>query len=142
PAEAAARAARGETNRPPRSAPAEYAAVVAHNIFTLFNGLVIPAAVALFLLKDYRGAWAVSAMALFNTLLALIQEIRAKVHLDRLALLSEVPVGVVRGGTEIRIPAGEVVRGDVVRIAAGDPVVSDGPLLVSNVLEVDNALIT
>jgi cation-transporting ATPase E len=142
PAEAAARAARGEVNRPPRSAPAEYAALVARNFFTLFNALVVPAAVALFLLKDYRSAWAVSAMALFNTLIALVQEIRAKVHLDRLALLAETTVRVVRNGSEVRVPAGEVVRGDVVRLTAGEPVVADGPVLDSNYLEVDEALLT
>src|SRR5262245_27942339 len=124
--EAATRAARGEANRPPRSAPAEYAALVARNLFTAFNALVVPSAVALFLLGDYRGAWAVSAMALFNTLLALAQEVRAKYHLDRLALAAEAAVRVVRDGNEKSVPAGDVVRGDVLRLAAGEPVVADG----------------
>ena len=115
----------------------------AHMVTTQgFNALVVPAAVALFLLEDYRGAWAVSAMALFNTLLALAQEFRAKYHLDRLALHAESSVRVVRDGAESRIPSGEVVRGDMLRLAAGEPVVADGPLLVSNFLEVDEALLT
>jgi cation-transporting ATPase E len=111
-------------------------------LFTLFNALVIPAAVALFLLGDYRGAWAVSAMAGFNTLIALAQELRAKRHLDRLALLAESSVRAVRDGAECRIPAGDVVRGDLLRIAAGEPVVADGPVLNANFLEVDEALLT
>src|SRR5205085_680479 len=131
-----------EGNRPPRSARAEYAALVARNLVTLFNALVVPAAVALFLLGDYRGAWAVGAMALFNTLLALAQEIRAKYHLDHLALHAEATVRVVRDGSESRIPSGEVVRGDVLRLAAGEPVVADGPVRSSNFLEVDEALLT
>jgi len=53
----------GQVNRVRRSALAEYAEIVARNVLTLFNLLVVPSAVALFLLEDYRGAVAVSGMA-------------------------------------------------------------------------------
>src|SRR5436190_20347150 len=123
-AEAANRLERGEGNRLPRSVRAEYAALLTRNLFTLFNALVVPAAIALFLLGEYRGAWAVSAMAVFNTGIALVQEVRAKVHLDRLALLAESTIRVVRDGTEIKVPTGEVVRGDVLKLVAGEPIVA------------------
>src|SRR5262245_12410595 len=51
-AEVAERVARGLTNRVRRSDLAEYADIVGRNVFTLFNALVLPAAVALFLLAD------------------------------------------------------------------------------------------
>ena len=51
-AEVAERVARGQVNRAPRSDLAEYRAIVARNVLTLFNALVVPAAVALFLLHD------------------------------------------------------------------------------------------
>ena len=44
--EAAARAARGEVNRTPRSDWAEYRSILGRNLFTLFNALVVPAAIA------------------------------------------------------------------------------------------------
>src|SRR5687768_16418664 len=65
-AEAAARAARGLVNRPSRSHRAEYLDILWRNLFTLFNALVVPAAVALSLLGEWRGAVAVSGLAVIN----------------------------------------------------------------------------
>jgi cation-transporting ATPase E len=142
PAEAADRLARGQGNRTPRSDWADYRAILARNLFTLFNALVVPAAVALFWLHEYRGAWAVSGMAVVNTLLGLAQEVRAKRHLQRLALLAETRARAVRGGTVCTLPAGDVVLGDLLLLGAGEPVVADGPVLAALFLEVDEALLT
>src|SRR6516162_5864987 len=115
-AEVEARVARGEINRVRRSDRADYLDIAARNLFTLFNALVLPAAVALFFLDEYRGAAAVSGMAVTNTVLGLFQEIRAKRHLDRLALLAETRVRVLRDGAEVEIASGDVVRGDLVLV--------------------------
>src|SRR6516165_8583902 len=88
-AEVAERVARGQVNRAPRSDLAEYGAILRRNVLTLFNALVVPAAVALFLLHDLKAAWAVSGMAVVNSLIGIAQEVRAKRHLDRLAILTE-----------------------------------------------------
>jgi cation-transporting ATPase E len=141
-AEVAGRVARGQVNRPPSSGWAEYRDILARNTLTLFNALVVPAAIALFLLEDYRGAWAVSGMAVANTVIGLVQELRAKRHLDRLALLGETKARVVRDGKEATIPAGDVVLGDVLLLADGEPVVADGTVLTASFLEVDEALLT
>ncbi len=141
-ADVADRTARGQVNRPPDAGWAEYRAIVARNTLTLFNALVVPAAAALFVLKDYRGAWAVSGMAVANTLIGLVQEMRAKRHLDQLAILTETKARVRRDGTEHTIPAGDVVLGDCVLLSAGEPVVADGVVLSAESLEVDEALLT
>ncbi len=141
-AEVAQRIARGEINRVPRSDRAEYLAIVVRNLCTLFNALVAPAAVALFLLGEYGDALAVSGMALTNLFLGLIQEIRAKRHLDRLTLLAETRVRVVRDSQVHEIPSGDVVRDEVLLLSAGDSVVADGAVLESRFLEVDEALLT
>lgn len=141
-AEVADRVARGQVNRPPASGWAEYRDILARNTLTLFNALVVPAAVALFLLADYRAAWAVSGMAVANTLIGLAQEVRAKRHLDQLALLAETKARVRRDGRDVTVPAGDVVLGDVVVLADGEPVVADGTVLTANFLEVDEALLT
>jgi cation-transporting ATPase E len=143
--EAAERAARGLVNRVARSALREYAAIVARNLFTLFNALVVPAAVALFLIggdENLKDAAAISGMILVNTLLGLAQELRAKWHLDRLAILAETKVRVVRDGAAGHIPSGDVVQGDCVLVAVGEPVVADGEVLDAHFLEVDEALLT
>ncbi len=141
-AEAAERAARGQVNRVRRSDRADYLDIVRRNVLTLFNALVVPAALALFALHEYRGAVAVSGMAVTNMVLGLWQEVRAKRHLDRLALLAETKARVLRDGKPLDVPSGEVVLGDVLLLAAGDSVVADGPVLEERFLEVDEALLT
>src|SRR5215813_7555316 len=88
-AEVAERVRRGQVNRTPRSDLREYAQIVARNLFTWFNAMVVPAAAALVALHEYQGGLAVSGMAVVNTVLGLAQEIRAKRHLDKLTILTE-----------------------------------------------------
>jgi cation-transporting ATPase E len=142
PDEVAERTARGQVNRVRRSDRAEYLDIAARNVLTLFNGLVVLAALALFALAEYRGALAVSGMAVTNAVLGLVQEVRAKWHLDRLALLTETRARVVRGGQVGDVPSGDVVLGDHLLLAAGEPVVADGDVLEARFLEVDEALLT
>src|SRR5262249_12819043 len=124
-AEVAERVARGESNRVRRSGRGEYLAIAARNLFTLFKPLSVPPAIALFCLGEYRDALAVSGMALANMILGLIQEVRAKRHLDRLTLLAETRVRVRRDGQVQEVPTGDVVREDVLLLSAGDTVAAD-----------------
>jgi cation-transporting ATPase E len=140
--EVAARRAAGEGNRPPSNNWREYVGIFSRNTFTLFNFLIVPAAAVLFLLRDFRGAWAVSSMALANMLIALTHEFRVKRLLDRLNLLGEAKICVRRDQREETISAGEVVRGDVVLIRSGDTVVADGTVVRSEFLEMDESLLT
>src|SRR3954467_1919654 len=103
-AEVAERIAQGQTNRVRRSDAAEYLDIVRRNVLTLFNILVVPAAVVLLALRDFKAGFAVSGMAIVNTLMGLVQEIRAKWQLDKLTLLAESRVQVVRDGQPVEIP--------------------------------------
>jgi cation-transporting P-type ATPase E len=140
--EVAERVRQGQVNRTPRNDLADYAQIVARNLFTWFNAMVVPAAVALVVLAEYQAGIAVSGMAVVNTVIGLVQEIRAKRHLDKLAILVESRARVLRDGQEREIPASEVVLGDCVLLAAGDTVVADGTVLEARFLEVDEALLT
>jgi cation-transporting ATPase E len=141
-AEVAERIAAGRVNRPPRDGWRAYLDIVRRNTLTLFNILVTPAAVALFLLGDYRGAWAVSGMAVANTLIGLMHELRAKRHLDQLSLLGETRVRVRRDNGEQVIPSGEVVADDLILVSTGDTIVADGTVTSAAFLELDEALLT
>jgi cation-transporting ATPase E len=141
-AEAAQRTAEGRTNRVRRSSAAEYLDVVKRNVLTLYNALVVPAAITLFILGELPAGIAVSGMAVANMVLGLAQELRAKRLLDRLTLLAESRVRVVRDGQVHEIPSGDVVQGDTVLLATGDSVVADGTLLLARFLEIDEALLT
>jgi cation-transporting P-type ATPase E len=141
-AEVAERVAQGRVNRVRRSDAAEYLDIVQRNVLTLFNAMVVPTAVVLLLLQDYKAGLAVSGMMIANTLIGLVQEIRAKRQLDRLTLLAESKVRAVRDGQPLEVPAGDVVEGDLLLLTAGDPVVADGAVVESRFLEIDEALLT
>jgi cation-transporting ATPase E len=140
--EVAERVERGEINRVRSSDQADYLEILARNTLTVFNLLVTPAAIVLFSLGEWRGGCAVSGMALTNTVLGLIQEIRGKIALDRLTLLAETKVRVVRDDVPCEVLSGDVVRGDLVLLAAGEPVVADGSVQNAQFLEIDEALLT
>jgi cation-transporting ATPase E len=141
-AEVAERVRQGQVNRTHRSVWLDYALIVARNVFTLFNFLVTPAAVGLFLLRNYNGAFAVSGFAIVNTAIGLVQEIQAKRHLDKLALLVQAKARVCRDGQVRTILAEEVVLGDLILLSSGDSIVADGAVIESRYLEVDEALLT
>src|SRR5262249_4597256 len=74
--------------------------------------------------------------------LGLVQEIRAKRHLDKLAILAETKARVLRDGAEQAVPSGDVVLDDLVLVTAGEPIVADGTVVEARSLEVDEALLT
>jgi cation-transporting P-type ATPase E len=133
---------RGQSNRPSRADSRQYAQIVSRNLFTLFNAIVVPAAIVLLLLHDSRGAIAVSGMAIVNTVIGLLQEIVTKRRLEKLVILAEPKVRVLRDGSEQGIAAREVVLGDYLLLAPGDMVVADGLLLESTYLEMNEALLS
>src|SRR5688572_8563381 len=140
--EVAERVRRGHVNRAPRTVAREYAQIVFRNVVTWSNVMVTPAAIALFVLGEIQGGIAVSGIAVVNTVLGLTQEIRAKFHLDKLALLVESKARVIRQGVERTIPASDVVLSDCILLAAGETVVADGPVVEAKFLEIDEALLT
>lgn len=77
-----------------------------------------------------------------NTLIGIVQEVRAKRVLDRLALLVAPRARVHRGEGVVDLPVEEVVVGDVVRLEPGDQVVADGVVREARGLSLDEAILT
>ena len=79
----AERVGRGQVNRAPSTKWRDYGRIVARNVFTWFNAMVTPAAIALVVLKEYQAAIAVSGMAIVNTLIGLVQDHELKLEAIR-----------------------------------------------------------
>src|SRR5690606_28590990 len=77
-----------------------------------------------------------------NALIGIVQELRAKRTLDRLAVLHAPRARVVRDGEVAEIAVEEVVIDDLLDLRAGDQVPADGVVHVSEGLEVDESLLT
>ena len=140
-AEVAQRVAAGQVNVAEEATSRSLKAIVRANVFTRFNAILG----ALFVLVLVAGKWQdglFGALVLVNALIGIVQEVRAKRTLDRLAVLNA-PVAVVRrDGVEARIAVGDVVRDDLVLLHAGDQVPADGVVIASAGVEVDESLLT
>jgi cation-transporting ATPase E len=148
-AEAAARYAAGQHNRPPEPGTKSIREIWLGNLFSVFN-LVI-GGIVLFLLafwigtgdirllEDCGGVFSVAAL---NTIIAVSQEIRAKRAMDKVNMLIVREVTVIRDGQEKQIGHSDIVLGDVIMLRRGDQAVVDGSVVSTNHLEMDESLLT
>jgi cation-transporting ATPase E len=116
--------------------------IVRSNVFTLFNGLLA----SLFVVILFTGRWQNGLFGLVviaNAAIGIVQELRAKRTLDRLAVLNAPQARVVRaGGVPAALGVGEIVLDDLLVLRAGDQVPADGSVRVSVGLEIDESLLT
>jgi cation-transporting ATPase E len=147
--EAAARYAAGQHNRPPEPGTKSIREIWISNLFSVFN-LVI-GGIIVFLLAFWIGSGdirlladgaGIFSVASLNTIIAVMQEIRAKRAMDKVNMLLVREVTVIRDGREQPIRHGDIVLGDLVLLRRGDQAVVDGPVASSNHLEMDESLLT
>jgi cation-transporting ATPase E len=139
-AEAARRLAQRGPAEPPAGA-LTYRSIVRRNVFTLFNFVLAACAVAL-IATGQLADLLFAAVLVINSAIGIIQEIRAKRALDRLALLAAPRARVVRDDAEQTVGIDDVVVGDAIVLRPGDQVVADGRLLEARGLQVDEAILT
>jgi cation-transporting ATPase E len=115
--------------------------IVRANVLTRFNAILAVLVAVVLLTGQYRDAL-FGIVAVANSAIGIVQEVRAKRTLDRLALVSAPRVRAVRDGRPVEIPTDQVVLDDVIDLQPGDQVPVDGVVLTSAGLEVDESLLT
>ena len=130
---------RGERETLPSSRTV--AGIVRENTLTLFNLILVSFFVLLLVAGDPADGLFL-AIAVANSGIGIVQELRAKRALDRAALLVAPRARVVRDGAERGVAVDEVVDGDLVRIGAGDQIVADGELVGATGLQLDESPLT
>ncbi|MGB8405044.1 MAG: HAD-IC family P-type ATPase [Mycobacterium sp.] len=140
-AEVAQRVQAGQTNDVPSRAARSVQDIIRSNVFTRINALL--GALLLIVLATgsmINGLFGLLIVA--NSGIGIIQELRAKQTLDKLAIVGQAkPLVRRRSGTKARLPS-EVVLDDVIELGAGDQIVVDGTILEAANLEVDESLLT
>ena len=114
--------------------------IVASNLFTYFNLIFLILAVLLCLVGSYRNLTFLPVV-IGNTVIGILQELRAKRVLDKMNMLNAPHAVAVRDGRQIRIPSEELVQDDVVLLSAGDQICADAKVLSGN-LSVNESLLT
>lgn len=138
--EVAVRIARGEVNTRVASGR-RYRDIVRDNVVTPVNAILAGLLVVSLLVSPLQDA-TFGAILLLNVVISLVQELRAKRTLDRLALVAATRARVVRDGRRRFLAADEVVLDDLVELTRGDQAVADMQVAEANTLEVDESLIT
>ena len=140
-AEVAQRVAEGKTNDVPARAARSVKEIVRANVFTRINAILgVLLIIVLSTGSFINGLFGLLIVA--NSGIGIIQELRAKQTLDKLAIVGQAkPVVRRRSGTAARLP-NEVVLDDVIELGPGDQIVVDGDLLEEANLEVDESLLT
>ena len=124
-AQVAQRAAAGESNDTGRRTSRPVPDIVRANVATRFNAIV-GALCAVVLITGHPQDALFGLVIVANTGIGVIQELRAKRTLDRLAVLGEEPARVVRDGAETALRSQDIVLGDLVLIGPGDRIMVDG----------------
>ncbi|HVP75777.1 MAG TPA: HAD-IC family P-type ATPase [Gaiellaceae bacterium] len=104
-----------------------YLSIVNANVFTVFNLILAFFGAITLMFGSWQDALFLGILVA-NTLIGIVQEVRAKRALDRLSALVAPTATVLRDGQTQRLSRDEVVEGDLVVLAPGDQLVGDGRL--------------
>ncbi|HEU5469946.1 MAG TPA: cation-translocating P-type ATPase [Actinophytocola sp.] len=145
PDEVRQRIAAGQTNDVPARASRSVAEIVRANVFTRINAIFgVLFAIILVVGPIQDGLF--GCLIIVNSAIGMIQELRAKRTLERLAIVGQARPRVRRVyGTETdtrELAPNEVVLDDVIELGPGDKVVVDGTVLAAEALEIDESLLT
>jgi len=115
--------------------------IIRANVLTRFNAIIgVLLVIVLVFGQPQDGLFGL--VIVVNSAVGIIQELRAKRTLDRLALLERAPVRVRRRDMEQAVAPEQVIAGDVILLASGENVPVDGDVLAARGLEVDESLLS
>jgi cation-transporting P-type ATPase E len=140
-AETAQRVRAGQVNSADERTSRTLSEILKANLLTRFNAILGTAFVLILVFGEGQDAL-FGIVLIFNVLIGVVQEYRAKRTLDRLAVLNAPRARVVRDGVVREVPVTEVVLDDLCDLATGDQVPADGILRAVDGLEIDESLLT
>ena len=139
-AEVAERVASGRVNANTDVRTKTVRQIVAEHALTLFNGVNLALALLVLLTGQYRNMLFMLVVAA-NLLIGVAQEVRAKRMVDKLTILTQKEVGVIRSGGERMVAPSELVVDDLMRLAHGDQVPADA-VIVEGCVSMNESLLT
>ena len=117
-----------------------YGQIILSNIFTLFNLLNLVLGLLIFFVGSYKNLLFLGVV-ICNTTISIIQEIRAKIEIDKLSIIAESTVDVIRDGRKKNISVNEIVVDDIISYKMGNQVVVDS-IIRQGIVEVNESFIT
>jgi cation-transporting P-type ATPase E len=140
-AEVAARRAQGLANEAGERTSRPVRDILRANIVTRFNFILGVLLVVILAAGEPQDAL-FGIVLVANAVIGIAQEVRAKLTLDRLAVLTAPRIRVIRDGQRQDLAVADLVAGDLVDLRAGDQLVADGVVRTSAGLQADESLLT
>lgn len=134
------RRASGYTNESKENYTKSIGRIFVDNIFTFFNMLLTIIAIALLVVGSYTNLFFM-VIALVNTGFGIFQEIRAKITMDKLRLVTVPTCNVLRNSQAQTIPTEQIVLDDILLLSIGNQIPSDG-IIKKGMIEVNESLLT
>ncbi|MEO5672485.1 MAG: HAD-IC family P-type ATPase [Ramlibacter sp.] len=131
----------GQVNRAAERTSRPFWQIIRANVFTRFNALLGSLLTVVLVVGTWPDAL-FGGVLVANSLIGIVQELRAKRTLDGLALLGQVKARVVRAGQMVQIAPSDIVLDDLIDIAPGDQFAVDGVVVAAHGLEIDESLLT
>ena len=138
--EAAQLTRQGKANVVPSKASMSVAGIVARNVFTYFNAIFALLTVLVIIAGSYKSLTFLPVIVA-NTIIGIVQQMRAKKVLDELALLDVSEYTAIRDGQDTRVASDALVLGDLVRLESGQQIPADA-VVVSGEAGVNESLLT
>lgn len=139
-AEIAEKIAQGRVNKSSQKSSNTVGKIILRNTLTIFNIVNIILAVMIIIVGSYKHLLFIF-IAIANTLISIVNEVRAKRTIDKMRLLAEQKPTVIRDGYTRQIPAEDVVEGDLLVFSLGDQIIVDSQI-VDGAVEVNESFIT
>ena len=114
--------------------------IIRENVCTYFNLIFLVLAILLCLVGSFRDLTFLPVI-IFNTLIGIVQEIRAKNVLEKLNMLNAPHASVVRDGKKSLVDSEDLVLDDIVIFKAGNQICADA-IVVSGEVRVNESLLT
>ncbi|MEX2269326.1 MAG: HAD-IC family P-type ATPase [Acidimicrobiia bacterium] len=132
---------RGLTNETSERTSRTYSEIVRANVLTRFNAILGVMLVVILSVGEIQDA-TFGLILVANSLIGIIQEVRAKHQLDALAVTVAPRLHVLRDGTTTELPVESIVLDDLCELRTGDQVPVDGIVRSVAGLEIDESLLT
>ena len=131
----------GQTNQVEENLLKSDKEIIKENTINIFNILNLVLALFVLLVGSPKNTLFFGVVVI-NTLIGIIQELRAKHTIDKLSVLAKTKAVVLRDGWLQQIDQEAIVLGDILYLRNGDQVPVDGNLLAGEGVEVDESLLT
>lgn len=120
----------------------DYLDIIRRNLMSPIVIAIFLLALALLYAGERRDAWFISVVIAVNTIIGIVQEVRAKYALKQLELMSAPRARLVRGDEVAEVMYDVLQVGDEILLETGDELPADGVVLSARGLEVNESMLT